>query len=73
MRKVVTAYINPDNVCLYRKIENDDKIVLVDTNYLTELSKYVKKENIVEIIDHHNRGGDLNESIKNRNISNSFR
>lgn len=28
------------------KIENDDKIVLVDTNYLSEISTCIKKENI---------------------------
>ena len=44
------------------RIENNDKIVLVDTNYLSELSKAVKKENIVEVIDHHNRESWLDEN-----------
>lgn len=39
------------------KIEDDDKIVMVDTNYFTELSKIFKMENVVEIIDHHKRQG----------------
>lgn len=39
------------------KIEDDDKVVMVDTNYFTELSKKIKMENIVEIIDHHKRQG----------------
>lgn len=37
------------------RIENEDKIVLVDTNYLTEIPKVIENENIVEIIDHHNK------------------
>lgn len=44
------------------RIENNDKIVLVDTNYLSEISKLIKKENIVEIIDHHNRENWLDEN-----------
>lgn len=44
------------------KIEDDDKIVLVDTNYLSEISKDIRKENIVEVIDHHNREDWLEEN-----------
>lgn len=44
------------------RIENSDKFVLVDTNYLSEISKAIKKENIVEIIDHHNRENWLDEN-----------
>ena len=39
------------------KLEDDDKIVLVDTNYFPEISEKIKMENIVEIIDHHKRQG----------------
>lgn len=44
--------INLDNI---DDIKDDDEIVLVDTNYLRELSVKVKPEKIVEIIDHHNK------------------
>ena len=44
------------------RIKNNDKIVLVDTNYLSELSKAVKKENVIEVIDHHNRESWLDEN-----------
>lgn len=44
------------------RVENYDKIVLVDTNYLSEISKTVKQENIVEVIDHHNRESWLDEN-----------
>lgn len=37
------------------KILTDDKIILVDTNYLEEIPKNIIKDNIVEVIDHHNR------------------
>jgi manganese-dependent inorganic pyrophosphatase len=47
-----------------KKIEDNDKIVLVDTNYLSRISKNVKQENIVEVIDHHNR-----ESWLDRNLT----
>lgn len=64
IKKEVEIVLNKFNIKLnnINKIENDDKIVLVDTNYLTELSKYVKKENIVEIIDHHNRDSWLDDN-----------
>lgn len=68
MKKEVEIVLNKFNIKLdkTKKIEESDKIVLVDTNYLSELSKYVKKENIVEIIDHHNRDSWLenNNNIK---------
>ena len=44
------------------KIQENDKIVLVDTNYLSEISKTIKQENIVEVIDHHNREAWLEEN-----------
>ena len=64
MKKEVEIVLNKFNIKLnnINKIEDTDKIVLVDTNYLTELSKYVKKENIVEIIDHHNRDSWLDDN-----------
>ena len=64
IKKEVEIVLNKFNIKLnnINKIENDDNIVLVDTNYLTELSKYVKKENIVEIIDHHNRDSWLDDN-----------
>ena len=68
MKKEVEIVLKKFNIKLDKteKIEESDKIVLVDTNYLSELSKYVKKENIVEIIDHHNRDSWLegNNNIK---------
>lgn len=68
MKKEAEIVLNKFNIKLNNidKLEIDDKIVLVDTNYLSELSKYVKKENIVEIIDHHNRDSwlDDNNNIK---------
>ncbi len=65
MKKKAEIVLNKFNIKLnnINKIENDDKIILVDTNYLTELSKDVKKENIVEIIDHHNRDSWLDDNI----------
>lgn len=36
-------------------IEADDKIILVDTNSFPEISEKVTKDNVVEIIDHHQR------------------
>lgn len=39
------------------KLEDDDKIVLVDTNYFPEIPEKIKMENIIEIIDHHKRQG----------------
>lgn len=64
MKKEVEIVLNKFNIQLenIEKIEQDDEIVLVDTNYLSELSKDIKKENIVEIIDHHNRDSWLNEN-----------
>lgn len=58
--KIVLQKFNIDLNTVTR-IENEDKIVLVDTNYLTEIPKAIKKENIVEIIDHHNRDSWLND------------
>lgn len=54
-----TFNINLNNIA---KIENDDKIVLVDTNYLSKISKNIKPENIVEVIDHHNKESWLAEN-----------
>lgn len=36
-------------------IHDNDKFVLVDTNDVVELPKYVIKENVVEIIDNHKK------------------
>ncbi len=57
MKKEAEIVLNKFNIKLNNaaKIENEDKIVLVDTNYLTEIPKAIKTENIVEIIDHHNK------------------
>lgn len=64
MKKEAQIVLDMFNIKLENvdKIEDDDKIVLVDTNYLSEISKSIKKENIVEVIDHHNREGWLNEN-----------
>ena len=68
MKKEAEIVLNRFNIKLdyINKIEDDDQIILVDTNYLSEISKEIKKENIVEIIDHHNRDSWLDEknSIK---------
>ena len=57
MKKEAEIVLNKFNIKLNTatRIENEDKIVLVDTNYLTEIPKAIEKENIVEIIDHHNK------------------
>ncbi len=59
--KIVLEMFNI-NLNSIARIENNDKIVLVDTNYLSEISKAVKQENIVEVIDHHNRESWLDEN-----------
>ena len=63
MKKEAEIVLNKFNIKLDNamRIENEDKIVLVDTNYLTEIPKAIKKENIVEIIDHHNRDSWLDD------------
>lgn len=57
MKKEVEIVLNMFNIKLDNidKIQENDKIVLVDTNYLSEISKSIKKSNIIEVIDHHNR------------------
>ena len=57
MKKEAEIVLNKFNIRLENatRIENADKIVIVDTNYLTEIPKAIKKEKIVEIIDHHNK------------------
>lgn len=62
MKKEAEIVLNKFNIKLNTatRIENEDKIVLVDTNYLTEIPKSIEKENIVEIIDHHNKDSWLN-------------
>ena len=64
MKKEAEIILDMFNIQLENidKIEDNDEIVLVDTNYLSEVSKSVKKENIVEIIDHHNRESWLEEN-----------
>ncbi|MBP3708046.1 MAG: DHH family phosphoesterase [Clostridia bacterium] len=66
MKKEAQIVLDMFNIKLENidKIEDDDKIVLVDTNYLSEISKSIKKENIVEVIDHHNREEWTNENKK---------
>ena len=65
MKKEAEIVLNKFNIKLNNvtRIEDKDKIVLVDTNYLTEIPKTIKRENIVEIIDHHNR----DSWLENRN------
>lgn len=62
MKKEAEIVLNIFNIKLENidKIDDNDEIVLVDTNYLEFLSKLIKKENIVEIIDHHNKDSWLN-------------
>ena len=57
LKKEVQIILDKFNIKLenIEDIKDDDEIVLVDTNYLRELSNKIKPENIVEIIDHHNR------------------
>lgn len=57
LKKEVQIILDKFNIKLenIEDIKEDDEIVLVDTNYLRELSNKIKPENIVEIIDHHNR------------------
>lgn len=57
LKKEVEIILDKFNIKLenIEDIKDDDEIVLVDTNYLRELSNKIKPENIVEIIDHHNR------------------
>lgn len=68
MKKEAEIVLEKFNINLKNisKIENDDKIVLVDTNYLSEISKAIKQDNIVEVIDHHNRESwlDKNPNLK---------
>lgn len=48
------------------QIKDDDKIILVDTNYFPEISKNINMDNIIEIIDHHKKQGwfDDRDNIK---------
>ncbi len=63
MKKEAEIVLQKFNIKLNNatRIENENKIVLVDTNYLTEIPKDIKTENIVEIIDHHNRDSWLDD------------
>ena len=63
MKKEAEIVLNKFNIKLNTatRIENEDKIVLVDTNYLSEIPKAIENENIVEIIDHHNKDSWLND------------
>lgn len=56
-KKEVRIVLDKFNITLNPtdKILADDKIILVDTNYLEEIPKSIIKDNIVEVIDHHNR------------------
>ena len=64
MKKEVKIVLKMFNIRLKNiaRIENDDKIVLVDTNYLAKISKNIEQKNIVEVIDHHNRESWLDKS-----------
>lgn len=68
IKKEVEIVLNKFNIKLdtIDKIDKNDEIVLVDTNYLSLISKDIKKEKIVEIIDHHDRDSwlDKNDNIK---------
>lgn len=57
MKKEAQIVLNKFNIKLKNidKVNNEDEFVLVDTNYLSEISKDINTDNIVEIIDHHNR------------------
>lgn len=48
------------------EINEDDEIVLVDTNFISEISNKIKKDKIVEIIDHHKKDDwvDENKNLK---------
>ena len=69
LKKEVQIILDKFNIRLENidDIKDNDEIVLVDTNYLRELSKKVKPDNIVEIIDHHNRE-DWIDNYKNINV-----
>ena len=56
-KKEVEIVLDKFNIKL-NKIDNisaNDEIILVDTNYIQELPKSVIIDNIIEVIDHHNR------------------
>lgn len=57
LKKEVQIILKKFNIYLNNvdDINDEDEIVLVDTNYLREISKKVKPEKIIEIIDHHNK------------------
>ncbi len=63
LKKEVQIILDKFNISLNNvdDINADDEIVLVDTNYLRELSKKVKPEKIIEIIDHHNQEDWINK------------
>ena len=42
------------------KLKKDDKIILVDTNEINEISHNLNFDNIIEIIDHHHKSEKLN-------------
>lgn len=50
--KIILEYFHiKSNNCV--DIDNNDEIIIVDTNSLRELSTKIKKDKIIEIIDHH--------------------
>ena len=63
LKKEVEIILDKFNIKLENisDISDEDEIVLVDTNYLRELSEKVKPEKIVEIIDHHNKEDWIND------------
>ena len=67
IKKEAQIVLNKFNITLDNidKIDENDEIVLVDTNYLSLISKDIKKEKIVEIIDHHDKDSWLDEENNN--------
>lgn len=52
---------------LYSNIENNDKIVIVDTNDINSLPKDIILDNVIEILDHHIKNDNIKE-FKNAKI-----
>lgn len=57
LKKEVQIVLEKFNINLnpIQDIKDDDEIILVDTNYSTEISSKINLDNIVEIIDHHRK------------------
>lgn len=65
-RKEVQIVLDTYNIKLNNidKINNDDEVVLVDTNSLYNMPNCVKEEQIVEIIDHHRKNNWLEDNTR---------